>query len=68
MPYDPVGTIEEAKLQIHEKSGIPDRLQSLIFARKQLEDDRTLADYCIQYLSTFHIILREEETSTRQKN
>jgi len=55
---DSLDTISDIQFWIQKKEGILYDDQRLIFKGRQLESDRTLADYNIQKNSTLHLILR----------
>lgn len=51
-------TIESLKLLVQDSEGIPPDQQRLIYAGKQLEDKKTLADYNIQRNAKLMMVLR----------
>jgi len=51
--------VDQVKRLIQETTGVPKDQQRIIFAGKQLEDDRIFCHYGIQKESTVHLIVRE---------
>jgi len=54
---EPTDTIERIKERVEEKEGIPPVQQRLIFAGKQMNDEKTAKDYNIEGGSVLHLVL-----------
>ena len=50
--------IENLKARIQDSTGVPPNDQRLIYAGKQLEDNKTLKDYNVWNETTIHMVLR----------
>ena len=58
LEVDPGDSVENVKMKIQEKEGIPTEEQRLVFAGKNLQDRCTLNDYDIQNESALHLRIR----------
>ena len=58
IPCEPADTIAKIKEMIQENIDLPADSQRLVHMGKQLEDNKTLADYNIKNLSILHVIQR----------
>lgn len=50
--------IGQIKQKIQEKQGVPRDAQRLIFNGKELQDEKSVADYGLQSENTLHLVLR----------
>jgi len=54
---EPTDKVERIKERVEEKEGIPPPQQRLIFSGKQMNDERTAADYKVAGGSVLHLVL-----------
>ncbi len=57
LEFDPTDSIENVKARVQDREGIPPDQQTLFFAGKKLEDNRTLADYNLQRGCVLDLVL-----------
>ncbi|VDP15217.1 unnamed protein product [Soboliphyme baturini] len=50
LDIEPTDKVERIKEKVEEKEGIPPPQQRLIFAGKQMNDEKTATDYKVRYI------------------
>ncbi|PKU82065.1 Ubiquitin [Dendrobium catenatum] len=60
LQVEPSETICNIKTMIKDKKGFPTDQQRLIYAGRELQDDRTLSYYKIQKNYTLYLVLRQQ--------
>uniref|UniRef100_A0AC35FQL0 NEDD8 n=1 Tax=Panagrolaimus sp. PS1159 TaxID=55785 RepID=A0AC35FQL0_9BILA len=64
LDIEPTDKVERIKEKVEEKEGIPPPQQRLIFAGKQMNDDKTCEEYKIIGGSVLHLVLALRGGST----
>ncbi|VDK63468.1 unnamed protein product, partial [Onchocerca ochengi] len=57
LDIEPNDKVERIKEKVEEKEGIPPPQQRLIFAGKQMNDEKTAQDYKVAGGSVLHLVL-----------
>ena len=65
IPYDPAQTIGEAKILCQSLSGFLAKNIRLIFAGKELQNERTFGDYKVQVESSVFLLESNKITETK---
>jgi len=63
---EPTESIRALKAKIKEKENVPIDLQRLVFAGKDLEDDKDLKAYNVGKESIIHLVLKKSESHTQK--
>ncbi|KAH7730161.1 polyprotein [Aphelenchoides avenae] len=57
LDIEPTDKVERIKEKVEEKEGIPPPQQRLIFAGKQMSDEKTASEYKVVGGSVLHLVL-----------
>jgi hypothetical protein len=67
LEVEPSTLVEQLKRQIQDKEGIPLQQQRVVYAGKQLENNRAVSDYNIEKESTLYLLLRLRAAGNRNR-